>query len=201
MIFWGGNSAVSGGRGSQTANCYIVSNAGSYSFPTVKGNSTQSVGNVSRAEVLWESFGTSIAPSKGDIIQSVSYVAGSGSSAGTITFSTPSALRNGNAVIAAKDAGGNILWSWHIWVCSGYNPATTAQMYYNNAGKMMDRNLGRPPTRPGMSVPSACSISGAGKTRSSPAAVSRQIPRRNPRSALGRLPFLRTAAPGRLLMP
>ena len=145
-----GASASSGSSSaSRTANCYIVSKSGTYSFPTVKGNSTQPVGNVSRAEVLWESFGTSIAPSTGDIIQSVSYAAGSGSSAGTITFSTPSTLKNGNAVIAAKDASGKILWSWHIWVCKDYDPVATAQTYYNNAGVMMDRNLGATSATPG----------------------------------------------------
>ena len=125
------------------ANCYIVSSPGTYSFKTVKGNSTASVGSVSKAEVLWESFGTSTAPSKGDIIKSVSY------SGGNITFSTPATLKNGNAVIAAKDASGNILWSWHIWVCSGYDPVASAQTYYNNAGKMMDRNLGATSATPG----------------------------------------------------
>ena len=135
--------------GRETANCYIVSQSGNYSFPTVKGNSLESVGLVSTAEVLWESFGTSTPPSKGDIIQSVSYKAGSGSSVGTISFSTPSTLRNGNAVIAAKDASGNILWSWHIWVCKDYDPAVTGQAYYNNAGVMMDRNLGATSATPG----------------------------------------------------
>lgn len=121
---------------SASANSYVVSSAGAYTFKTVKGNSSTSVGSVSKAEVLWESFGTSTAPSKGDIISSVSY------SSNYIIFTTPSTLKNGNAVIAAKDASGNILWSWHIWVCGGYNPASTAQTYYNSAGKMMDRNLG-----------------------------------------------------------
>ncbi len=134
---------------SGNANCYIVPKPGMYSFPTVKGNSSTSVGNVSRAEVLWESFGTSTSPSKGDIVKSVSYAAGSGSSAGTITYSTPSTLKNGNAVIAAKDASGNILWSWHIWVCKDYDPAATAQEYSNNAGTMMDRNLGATSAEPG----------------------------------------------------
>ena len=125
------------------ANCYIVSSPGAYSFKTVKGNSTASVGSVSKAEVLWESFGTSTAPSKGDIIKSVSY------SGGNISFSTPATLKNGNAVIAAKDASGNILWSWHIWVCKDYDPAVTGQAYYNNAGVMMDRNLGATSATPG----------------------------------------------------
>ena len=36
-----------------TANCYIVSEQGTYSFKTVKGNSSKSVGDVASAEVLW----------------------------------------------------------------------------------------------------------------------------------------------------
>ena len=128
---------------SMSANCYIVSAAGRYKFKTLKGNSSTSVGSVSKAEVLWESFGTSTAPSKGDIISAVSYANN------YIAFTTPSTLKNGNAVIAAKDASGNILWSWHIWVCRGYNPASTAQTYYNSAGTMMDRNLGATSATPG----------------------------------------------------
>ncbi|MCQ2265367.1 MAG: hypothetical protein MJZ46_04915, partial [Bacteroidales bacterium] len=119
-----------------TANCYIVSKAGYYGFKAVKGNSLESIGSVSKAEVLWESFGTTTEPNVGDIIKSASYADG------YIVFSTPSTLKNGNAVIAAKDASDNILWSWHIWVCNGYDPAATNQVYNNNAGTMMDRNLG-----------------------------------------------------------
>ena len=124
-----------------SANCYIVSSAGEYMFQTVQGNSTASVGNVASADVLWESFGTSRPVSKGDIISSVSY------SDGYITFSTPEELKDGNAVIAAKDMRGNILWSWHIWVCGGYDPMETAHHYYYgnlgaHYGYVMDRNLG-----------------------------------------------------------
>ncbi|MCR4566365.1 MAG: Ig-like domain-containing protein [Bacteroidales bacterium] len=126
-----------------SANCYIVSSAGAYSFRTTKGNGSTSVGSVSSAVVLWESYGTSTTPSVGSIINNVSY------SSNTITFFTPSTLKNGNAVIAAKDASGNVLWSWHIWVCKDYNPASSAQTYYNNAGTMMDRNLGATSATPG----------------------------------------------------
>lgn len=126
-----------------TANCYIVSQAGTYKFKTVKGNSSTSVGTVSSVAVLWESFGTATAPSKGAIIASVSY------SSNYITFSTPSTLKNGNAVIAAKNSNGTIIWSWHIWVCSGYDPLSKAQTYKNSAGKMMDRNLGATSATPG----------------------------------------------------
>ena len=112
------------------ANCYIVSQAGAYSFKTVKGNSSESVGNVASAEVLWESFGTDVTPNVGDLVNNVTY------RDGKITFTATD--KKGNAVIAAKDASGEILWSWHIWLTDQPN----GQIYYNNAGTMMDRNLG-----------------------------------------------------------
>ena len=47
-------------------------------------------------------------------------------------------FREGNALIAARDASGNILWSWHIWLTD----QPKGQAYNNGAGVMMDRNLG-----------------------------------------------------------
>ena len=125
--------------GSESANCYVVSNAGAYKFKSVKGNSSTSVGSVAAAEVLWESFGTDVAPNVGDLIKSVSY------SDGYITFKTADNFKEGNAVIAAKDASGEILWSWHIW----FTDQPQGQVYYNNAGTMMDRNLGATSATPG----------------------------------------------------
>ena len=122
-----------------TANSYVVSAAGSYKFTTVKGNSSESVGAVSSAEVLWETFGTDVTPNVGDLVKNVKYADGA------ISFDTPSAFKEGNAVIAAKDASGNILWSWHIWLTD----KPEEQVYYNNAGTMMDRNLGATSATPG----------------------------------------------------
>ncbi|MBQ5657491.1 MAG: hypothetical protein IIV14_08705, partial [Bacteroidaceae bacterium] len=64
---------------------------------------------------------------------------------GEVTFYTAETFREGNAVIAAKDASGNILWSWHIWLTD----EPQGQEYYNNAGTMMDRNLGATSATPG----------------------------------------------------
>jgi hypothetical protein len=111
----------------------------------VKGSSAEPVGAVASAEVLWESFGTAEAPARGAIVAEVSYTA----SDGLVRFKTPEALKNGNALIAAKDASGNILWSWHIWVCDGYDPVKAAHTYYNNASVIMDRNLGATSATPG----------------------------------------------------
>ena len=54
-----------------TANSYIVSKSGTYKFSTVKGNSSESVGVVSSAEVLWETFGTDVTPKVGDLVKNV----------------------------------------------------------------------------------------------------------------------------------
>lgn len=122
-----------------TANSYIVSKSGTYKFSTVKGNSSESVGAVTFAEVLWETFGTRVTPKVGDLVKNISY------KNGEVTFQTADTFKEGNAVIAAKDASGNILWSWHIWLTD----QPKGQVYYNNAGIMMDRNLGATSATPG----------------------------------------------------
>ena len=126
------------------ANSYIVSQKGVYKFEATKGNSYESVGSIQGVKVLWESFGTTIAPVVGDLIKSdVSYADG------YITFATNDVFKEGNAVIAAySDAActdGNVLWSWHIWMTD--NPIE--QVYANNVGTMMDRNLGATCATPG----------------------------------------------------
>ena len=116
-----------------TSNCYIVSQGGSYCLLATKGNQPANLlHSTESASVLWESFGTSTTPSVGDLIKSVSY------DNGYITFLTADTFKEGNAVIAAKDASGTILWSWHIW----FTDQPQEQVYNNNAGTMMDRNLG-----------------------------------------------------------
>lgn len=117
--------------GTAVANCYIVAPSATekkYKIPT--SNSAGSVGAVTAAEVLWESFGTSTAPNVGDLVKEVSYAND------YISFTTTG--NAGNALIAAKNAEGVILWSWHIWITGAVDDIT----YPNSAGVMMDRNLG-----------------------------------------------------------
>ena len=124
---------------SASANCYMISNSGLYKFKTVKGNSDISVGNVASASVLWETFGTSTSPEYFDLVSGFCY------KDGYIAFQTADTFKEGNAVIAAKDASGTILWSWHIW----FTDQPQAHVYNNNAGTMMDRNLGATSATPG----------------------------------------------------
>ncbi|MBO5074560.1 MAG: hypothetical protein J6C35_04530 [Bacteroidales bacterium] len=116
-----------------TANCYIVSQSGLYKIKTVKGNDeNQILTNATTPELLWETFGTDEVPSRRDLISAVCY------KNGYLIFQTANTFREGNAVVAVKDSKGTILWSWHIWLTD----KPQEHIYKNNAGTMMDRNLG-----------------------------------------------------------
>lgn len=131
--------------GSQTANCYIASELGvDYRFnATVQGNSTNFVGGVpDSAEVLWKTSGTTVPPETNEVVTGVS-LEGS-----YVHFTTVS---NGSAIIAVK-SGDNILWSWHIWVWEGFDADANSHVYANDAGIMMDRNLGAILAGPGDGV-------------------------------------------------
>lgn len=121
-----------------TSNCYLISQAGSYKFPIVFGNSsfTPNAEAVS-AEILWETVNTSVAPKQETLVNGV-FTDGS-----YVFFNTPDPLINGNALVAVKDNDGTILWSWHLWICDGFDPDASAQAVKGNTnGLFMDRNLG-----------------------------------------------------------
>lgn len=139
------NQTNGGSTDENTANCYVVSAPGYYSFPLVYGNAIKDgtantsayistapsgdrilsnfinhTGNAitdpyisknadctpTKAELVWQD-----APS---LITDIKY---NNTDNGNISFSVKkNTIRQGNAVIAIKDAGDNILWSWHIWV-------------------------------------------------------------------------------------
>ena len=123
----------------EPANCYIVSAAGTYAFKTFKGNTANLVEGGNNAEVLWETFGTDTAPAVGDLIQSADYYNN------YIIFKTADQFKEGNAVIALKNKYDEVVWSWHIW----FTDKPAEHVYANNAGIMMDRNLGATSATPG----------------------------------------------------
>ena len=115
-----------------TANSYIVTAAGDYKFAAVKGNSEEAVAAAS-ATVLWETWNNDEEVTAGSVISAVAV------EGGYVTFTVADGFHAGNAVIAAKDAEGTILWSWHIWV-----PATEVATIDGGllSTPLMDRNLG-----------------------------------------------------------
>ena len=116
-----------------TANSYIVYSPGEYIFPAVKGNSAESVGAVASVNVLWETWNDDQEVVAGSVVASTELYDGK------ITIAVPDPVHPGNAVIAAKDADGTILWSWHIWV-----PETKVETgtYGLHVNEFMDRYLG-----------------------------------------------------------
>lgn len=143
----GTNLSVNASGETATANSYIISAGGTYNFlANVKGNGidpiedddeTAAIESAASVEVLWETVNTTTKPEVGTIIKSAKIYHN------RVVFSTPDNFTEGNALISVKDAGGNILWSWHIWATD----APQAQEYKDKDGnpvtpKMMDRNLG-----------------------------------------------------------
>ena len=117
-----------------TANSYIVTEAGEYKIKAVKGNTEDSVGAVASAEILWETWNNQEAVTPNSVIASVAV------DGDFITFATPATFHAGNALIAAKDASGTILWSWHIWLPA--SPVTDVEDANFTTKHTMSRNLG-----------------------------------------------------------
>ena len=128
----------------ETANCYMISAAGTYSFDaSVMGNGNEgiisgvgfhttsaAIDGGSSAELLWQDTQS--------FITAVSY----DSSAKTISYTASGNV--GNACIALKGSDGTILWSWHIWGTG--DREVQDDVYTNQAGStftVMDRNLGQ----------------------------------------------------------
>lgn len=129
--------------GSGTANCYIVSGASAnqvFTFKAYKGNSTADVGTVASASILWETYNDNTASASINVIEAVDFEKKSDKDYYTMVFQMPSSIHAGNALIAAKDTGGKILWSWHIWVPSSAPSSNTYGIH--DTKEMMDRNLG-----------------------------------------------------------
>ena len=130
----------------ETANCYITNGAGNYRLKTVQGNSSTSVGEVGLTKVVWETVNTATAPAVGSIISDVIYYDS------YLYFHIPEGAPDGNALLAACDQNGTILWSWHIWnLKDGIVDQTYTGSSYSGA-TMMDRNLGALSSEPGADI-------------------------------------------------
>ena len=128
-----------------SANCYIVdgSVAGNankeFKFKAYKGNSTTNVGTIASVDILWETYNNATDVVKNSVIADVDFDKKAANNYYEIVFKMPATLHAGNAVIAAKNAGGTILWSWHIWVPNGM---FTTDTYGLGEKLMMSRSLG-----------------------------------------------------------
>jgi len=136
-----------------TANCYLVNEAATtYKLnATVMGNGdTGLTYGLSTASGITS---TTIAPTQASLVwttgvASKPVITDVTFKEGYIYFSTPADFVDGNAVVAAKDASGKILWSWHIWALEGYDfesnlvAVRTPAAENGYEAEWIDRNLG-----------------------------------------------------------
>lgn len=110
------------------ANCFVITGAGEYSFLPLKGDGTPLPASVSGVRAVWQFDGDGRAV---ELLSSCSF------DGERVRFRTAAPLRGGNALIAAEDSRGNVLWSWHIWL----SPEGYSECAYDGI-ILMDRNLG-----------------------------------------------------------
>lgn len=134
-----------------TANCYIVTESGFYSFDAT------TIGNGAEGIIAGADFHTEdpkIAPAAAELLWQDYYADGRGlisqvglTGDGRVFFEVPDPFVTGNAAIAVCDDGGVILWSWHIWLSEvDFTAAANVHHYYcplyDPGFDVMDRNLG-----------------------------------------------------------
>lgn len=111
-------------EGNRYANCFMIQTAGTYSFETKLVDGTE-VQNITSADWLWSTCDNAPA----GLLSNVSY------KKGKIYFTATST--HGNALIAAFDKEGNIVWSWHVWITD-----KPENQKLDNGFMFMDRNMG-----------------------------------------------------------
>lgn len=119
------------------ANCYMIHGAGDYSFKTRLVDNTP-VNGIAKVDWLWAS---AVEGESGNaLISDINYADG------LVTFTATG--KEGNALLAAFDEAGAILWSWHIWitdmpaVIDFQNNAIPQSGGQTDGYYCMDRNLG-----------------------------------------------------------
>lgn len=160
-------STKGGTTAMNTANCYVINAPGKYSLPLVYGNAIKNgsdnpssyTSSASGSTVLehfvnhldaaitspyiYENNGCNpdnavlVWQDEQDLVTNVDLT----SDKHTLTFEVPQGnIRQGNAIVAVRDASNTILWSWHIWV-TDFVPglAPTVEMTYNPAQTQRDK--------------------------------------------------------------
>ena len=99
-------AAYTGVSGSNTTATFPNHAGKSISDPWIKNNKDASDANITvkSAELLWQDA------------QGLVTKVGIDGDYLTLTVGKDATTQQGNALVAAKDADGNIVWSWHIWV-------------------------------------------------------------------------------------
>lgn len=114
------------------ANCYIITKpATNYTFDVMHRPDGEPL-DTKRVELLWQSNIGVVRNVNIDNGNAIFYIATAEDDA--------TSLYNTNAVVAAYNASGEVIWSWHLWIVND-NPLAAVDTYAN--GKIfMKQNLG-----------------------------------------------------------
>lgn len=130
------------------ANSYMVHMAGTYNFLTRRVDNTP-INDIVSVDWLWA---TKVDGADGNaLVSEISY------SDGEVTFTASD--HKGNALLAAFDQAGNIVWSWHIWMTDLPDTIDLENnVIYQSNGQtdgwyIMDRNLGATSAEMGAGYP------------------------------------------------
>lgn len=120
------------GNGTELANCYVVTAPSiSYTFDATHRPDKELLDTHS-VKLLWQS--------NPGVVKNVNLVDGKAQFYVTKTANDGDAMEDTNAVIAACNASGEVVWSWHLWIVNE-NPLDATDTYSN--GKVfMQKNLG-----------------------------------------------------------
>ena len=120
------------------SNCYIVPSPNSkYRFNAcVKGNSSESIPTV-KVGIVWIDSPSNLEHLTLEKDGYASFFVNYETDADGKQLDTSP---KGNAVIAAYDSSGTILWSWHLWLTGGDNPCDGITL--SNGKTLMGYNLG-----------------------------------------------------------
>ena len=134
----------------QTANCYVIGEAGTYIFPACKGVWTEGLSTIP------DNMKCSIKGTQIEIIaqdsQSISLT--------NLTYNPDSKefsfdvtnINDGNVIVGLtymENGVKKVEWSWHLWFVTGVNLGTALEGFFDvqsqtmpNGFEMMDRNIG-----------------------------------------------------------
>ena len=156
---WNLSNATGADAVQNTANCYVVNAPGTYRLPLVYGNAIKN-GSTNASAYTSTASGTNVltpfinhlgnaitnpyigsnagcTPANATLVwqDEQDLVTGVGLSGNFLTFTVNQAtIKQGNAVVAVRDASNTILWSWHIWVTDyvlGTNLKTITNFQHN----------------------------------------------------------------------
>lgn len=115
-----------------TANCFIAPDEGRYIIDLSDFPEAES------AALVWR---MSVSSNESTPVGNVCFDKLSSELSFEVDFDDTTA---GNALVAALDAEGNVVWSWHIWAARAYDPSFTSIEFGPASSRLqlMDRNLG-----------------------------------------------------------